>query len=198
MQPVVLRSARLELSLPVASDADTMFEACQDPAIQRYTTIPTPYERRHAEAFIAQISKDWEAGRNLTWGIREAGALVGTIGLYGVENGAGEIGYWVAPWARGRRILIEAAVTVIDWGFSADGLKLRRIGWRAVAGNIASARSARTLGFRYEGLLRQALVSSDGRRDDGWIAGLLADDDRMPQPWPVLDRAARETLVGGP
>ncbi|RIJ56112.1 GNAT family N-acetyltransferase, partial [Clavibacter phaseoli] len=26
---------------------------------------------------------------------------------------------------------------------------------------------------------------SDGREDD-WLAGLLATDDRTPRPWPVL------------
>ena len=76
---------------------------------------------------------------------------------------------------------------MIDWAFSPEGLDLARIEWRAVVGNIASARAARTLGFRFEGTLRQALRNGSGDRDDGWIAGLLATDDRTPQPWPVLE-----------
>ena len=82
MEPVTLRTSRLELTLPRDSDADAIFEACQDPGIQRYTPVPVPYEREHAEAFIAQVPKDWEAGRNLTWAIREDDELVGTIGLH--------------------------------------------------------------------------------------------------------------------
>lgn len=74
---------------------------------------------------------------------------------------------------------------MIDWGFAERGLA--RIDWRAVAGNIPSARAARALGFRYEGLQRQALTSPRGR-DDGWVAGLLATDDRTPVDWPVLPR----------
>jgi RimJ/RimL family protein N-acetyltransferase len=54
-----------------------------------------------------------------------------------------------------------------------------------VVGNVASARVAGALGFRYEGLLRQALANPK-HRDDGWIAALLKDDERMPQPWQVL------------
>ena len=50
---------------------------------------------------------------------------------------------------------------------------------------ITSARAARALGFRYEGLQRQALTSPRGR-DDGWMAALLPDDDRTPVDWPVL------------
>jgi RimJ/RimL family protein N-acetyltransferase len=119
--------------------------------------------------------------------MRDGGILAGMIGLYRLDGrGGGELGYWVSPWSRGRGLLTEAARVVIQWGFADDGLKLHRIEWKAVVGNIASARAARTLGFRYEGLNREALVGSHGR-DDGWMAALLATDDRTPQPWPVLD-----------
>ncbi len=186
MQPVVLRTPRLELALPREQDVDAIFAACQDAGIQRYTPVPFPYERRHAEEFVQRVPKDWEAGRHLTWGIREQDRLIGTIGLYRMEgDGNGEIGFWMAPDSRGGGRLREAANAVIDWGFTADGAGLTRIEWRAVVGNIASARVASALGFRYEGLLRQALANAK-YRDDGWIAALLTGDERMPQPWPVL------------
>ncbi|MFE7846647.1 GNAT family N-acetyltransferase [Microbacterium sp. NPDC057407] len=187
MEPVILRTERLELSLPRESDVDAIFEACQDAGIQRYTPVPVPYERQHAESFVRQVPKDWEAGRHVTWAIRENGTLIGTIGLYRMEgDGNGEIGFWMAPASRGGGRLREAANAVIDWGFASDGVDLSRIEWRAVVGNVASARVASALGFHFEGTLRQAL-SNAKYRDDGWIAALLRSDDRMPQPWPVLD-----------
>ncbi|WP_349290455.1 GNAT family N-acetyltransferase [Microbacterium sp. 2FI] len=156
MEPVTLRTERLELSLPTEADVDAIFRACQDPGIQRYTPVPVPYERSHAEAFIARIPADWAAGRNLTWGIHEADVLVGTIGLYRMDgDGNGEIGFWMAPKSRGGGRLLEAANEVIRWGFAPDGLGLTRIEWRAVVGNLASAKVARSLGFRYEGLMRR-------------------------------------------
>jgi RimJ/RimL family protein N-acetyltransferase len=186
VETVTLRTDRLELSLPTQADVDAIFRACQDAGIQRYTPVPVPYERSHAEAFVARIPEDWAAGRNLTWGIHEAGTLIGTIGLYRMDgDGNGEIGFWIAPGSRGGGRLLEAANEVIRWGFAPDGLGLTRIEWRAVVGNLASAKVARTLGFRYEGVMRQALVDSK-RRDDGWVAALLTTDDRMPQPWPPL------------
>lgn len=187
MEPVTLRTARLELSLPVAADVDAIYEACQDAGIQRYTPVPFPYERVHAEDFVARIPSDWQAGKHLTWGIHQDSALVGTIGVYRIDGmGNGELGFWIAPKARGAGRLIEAANAVIDWSFADDGLRLARLEWRAVVGNVGSARAARALGFRYEGLLRQSLANTK-YRDDGWIAGLLKTDDRMPQPWPVLE-----------
>jgi len=108
------------------------------------------------------------------------------VGLHRLGRGDGELGYWMTAAARGQGLLTEAARAVVDWGFSPDGLGLARIEWRAVTGNVPSARAARALGFRYEGLLRQALLHSTGRRDDAWIAGLLPGDDRTPQEWTVL------------
>lgn len=186
MEPVVLRTARLELSRPVAADADEIFEACQDAAIQRFTTVPSPYLRRHADEFVAKVAADWESGAHVTWAIRRRGDLVGMIGLYRLDGkGGGELGYWVSRAARGKGFATEASVPVLDWGFAADGLGLARIEWHAVVGNEASARAARALGFRYEGLRRRAIVGQD-RRDDGWLAALLATDDRTPQRWPAL------------
>ncbi|MDF2492891.1 MAG: family N-acetyltransferase [Microbacterium sp.] len=123
---------------------------------------------------------------HLTWGIHRDGLLIGTMGLYRLDGaGAGELGYWTAPTERGRGVVREAAAVVLDWGFSPEGLGLVRVEWRAVVGNTASARAAQALGFRYEGMSRQALRNGVGERNDGWIAGLLVDDDRLPQAWPV-------------
>ena len=187
MLPVTLRTARLELSLPRESDVGALFEACQDPDIRRYTTVPSPYERRHAVEFVHRVAGRWEEGIEQTWAMRDGATLAGVVGLYRQSGGAAEIGYWVAPGSRGRGFMTEAARVVVDWAFSAEGLELARIEWRAVVGNVASARVARTLGFRFEGTLRGALRNGSGDRDDGWIAGLLAADDRIRQSWPVLD-----------
>lgn len=188
MEPVTLRTDRLVLTSPGPGDVDALYEACQDADIQRYTTVPSPYLREHAVAFIDTVAEQWGRGVALTWAIRRDERLIGTIGLYRLDGlGAAEIGYWVAPPARGEGVLREAAAAVIEWGFAADGLGLARIEWRAVVGNLASARAARALGFRYEGMLRAALRNGSGWRSDGWVAGLLAHDDRAPTSWQVLD-----------
>lgn len=186
MEPVILRTDRLELSRPVGADAKAIFFACQDPDVQRYTTIPSPYLPEHAAGFIDLVATGWAEGTETHWAVRRDSGLVGMIGVHRIDGrGGGEIGYWVAAEARGQGLLTEAARAVIDWSFSADGLGLERLEWLAVAGNIPSAAAARRLGFRYEGLRRQALLSPRGR-EDAWSAALLVSDDRSPRPWPVL------------
>ena len=181
-EPVVLRSGRLTLSRPVESDIDAIYRACQDPLIQEYTTVPSPYTREDAEKFVELVGQWWDTGSELVWAIRDPAGLAGVIGLHRIKDGAAELGYWLTPAARGRGYLAEAARTVVDFAFGP--LRLERLEWHAVVGNTASARIAQNLGFRLEGVRRSGL-SHRGRRMDGWIAGLLATDPRAPQSWAV-------------
>jgi RimJ/RimL family protein N-acetyltransferase len=184
MDPVSLRTARLTLRPPALDDVDAIAAACQDPGIQRYVPVPVPYTREDAVSYVGAFCPDgWASGQRLTWGIHEGDAFVGTVGLHAVADGAAEIGWWLAPGARGRGIMREAAATVVDHGF--DTLGVARIGWRAYAGNTASAAVARALGFRFEGVARLGATGREGREDD-WLASLLTTDDRTPRPWPVL------------
>ncbi|MFD5215568.1 GNAT family N-acetyltransferase [Microbacterium sp. NPDC058345] len=188
MRPVTLRTERLVLSIPTDADIDAITAACQDPEIPRWTTVPSPYSRDDAADFVRLVAGWWADGVETVWAIRKDEALAGMVGLHRIKThphgGEAEIGFWGVAEHRGQGLMREAARAVVDWAF--DELHLARIGWRAVVGNVPSARTARSLGFRYEGMLRQAESSPRGR-DDGWIAGLLADDDRAPVAWPVLD-----------
>ncbi|MFJ2368805.1 GNAT family N-acetyltransferase [Microbacterium sp. NPDC087665] len=187
MEAVRLETERLVLAAPTERDLDAITAACQDPEIPRWTTVPSPYTRENAEDYVRLVGEWWADGSETVWGMYVDGELVGSIGLHRItEHPAGghaELGYWVAASARGKGYVVEASRAVIDWGFAELGLA--RIAWRAVVGNVASARAARAVGFRYEGLQRQALTGQRGR-DDGWMAGLLATDDRSPVDWSIL------------
>lgn len=76
MQPVTLRTARLVPSAPAAHDVDAIFAACQDELIQRCATLPAPYERHHAEEFVAKSAQYGDAGSETTWAIRSGAGLL--------------------------------------------------------------------------------------------------------------------------
>lgn len=185
MEPETLRTARLELSAPHDGDVAAIHAECQDAAIQRFTTVPSPYLPADAETFVELARRWWAEGPEATWAIRLDDRLVGMAGLAKLPSGAPEIGYWVSASVRGRGVATEAARAVVDWGFAPERPAVARIEWRAVDGNAGSARIARSLGFRYEGLLRQAHVNALGRADL-WVGGLLREDDRGPVDWSVL------------
>ncbi|KQZ05220.1 acetyltransferase [Microbacterium sp. Root53] len=181
-EPVELRTGRLRLSAPVEADVDAIHRICQDELIQRYTTVPSPYRREDAESFVRLVAEWWEAGSECVWALRDAEGLVGMVGLHRIKDGAAELGYWLAPEARGRGYMAEATRAVVDFAFGP--MRLERLEWHAVVGNTGSARVAQSLGFQLEGVRRSGLAGH-GARMDGWIAGLLATDPRIPQAWSV-------------
>ncbi len=189
MTPVDLASPRLLLRAPDESPIDAIAAACADPAIARYTVVPSPYRRSDAEGFVRDhVPTAWNGGSGCVWAIRPAAepdALLGMIGLESISDGSAELGFWLAPAARGNGYVDEALAAVLDFGFLPEGLNLQRVQWRAVPGNLPSARIARRAGFSYEGLSRLGGVHR-GTRVDLWVAGLLATDPREPRDegWP--------------
>jgi RimJ/RimL family protein N-acetyltransferase len=205
MEPFVLANEHVRLSVPTAADVDRIFEVCQDVDIQRWTTVPSPYLREHAEGFVATfVPQGWAAERVFTWAVREPRdvtpgepepPVLGMVGITlddapaGVRSG--EVGYWMAPDARGRGLTTEAARLVVDFGLDPEGLALARVEWRAEVGNWASRRVAWRLGVRVEAQVRGLLLHHGGRVD-GWIGTLLPQDSREPnEPWPTDAPRAR-------
>jgi RimJ/RimL family protein N-acetyltransferase len=165
-----------------AEDADAVYRACQDPDIQRWTTVPRPYLPEHALGFVTGISGTaWTQGTGAPFAVCDAGTgeLLASCGLVAIDSGlaSAEVGYWTAPWARGRGVAVRATRAVARWAF--DALKLRRLIWQAEIGNHASRLVALRAGFRIEGELRLAQPAVDGR-PEGWIGSLLPHELAAP------------------
>lgn len=178
MDPVELSNDRLLLRLPTATDVDEIARACQDPELQRWIPVPVPYLREHAVEWVADATASWAEDRELRWVIVEpagGGTPVGAIGLHPRDATMREVGYWTAPWARGRGVMTDAVRLVCDWGFG--GLGLARIEWWANVGNHGSRRVAEKAGFTMEGTCRSRLLHRS-ERVDGWVGGLLPGDPR--------------------
>jgi len=188
MRKVELSTPTSILRPPTIADASAIAAACQDAEIHRWVPVPVPYGLEDAHAFVTDISgAGWETGASCTWAIQCDGALAGMVSLDRIVAGQATIGFWMAPKQRGRGILTEALRSVIEFGFAPapDGLGLVRIEWHAYLGNSASARVARRVGFRFEGTLRLGGLGRQ-KREDEWIAGLLASDPCTPSEWPVI------------
>ncbi|MFE5394673.1 GNAT family N-acetyltransferase [Streptomyces sp. NPDC056568] len=185
MEPVTLATERLVLRPVGRQDTDAVYAACQDPDIQRWTTIPSPYLPEHAKGFTEQMVPDGLAnGSMFTFGLfLPAGDLVGVLGVTVVSPGVGEIGFWGTKEYRGRGYTTEAAVAVARWAFTERAID--RLEWRAEVGNTASRAVALRAGFTMEGTLRSA-ISNNGVRRDCWIGSLLPSDLALPSAAPYL------------
>ena len=175
MDPVELVTPRLRLRLPDARDTDAVTAACQDPEVQRWVPVPSPYAREHAEQWIAGAAESWARDEELRFVVvdRTGDSLVGAMGLHARSPGMREIGFWTAPGARRRGFTVEAARRICRWGF--EDLGLHRVEWLALVGNEGSRAVAQRAGFVLEGTLRHGILHR-GTPCDAWIAGLLPGD----------------------
>ncbi|MEH1054589.1 GNAT family N-acetyltransferase [Micromonospora sp. CPCC 206171] len=204
MEPVEIIEDGLLLRPWQAADADAVHRACQDPDIQRWTTVPRPYLPEHAHGFVTGIAPTaWAGGTGAPFAVCAAGTgeLLGSCGLVSIDRAldSAEIGYWTAPWARGRGVTVRATRAVARWAF--DALKLRRLVWQAEVGNHYSRLVALRAGFQVSGELRLA-HPAEGGRTAGWIGSLLPGEVPTPgEPGPAgpdtLD-ARRAAVFGRP
>jgi RimJ/RimL family protein N-acetyltransferase len=155
IEPPTLRDGDLTLRPPLPGDAEAVTAACQDPAIQRWTFVPSPYRREHAEEWLAAAPGRARAGEVVTLlALDGEDRLAGSFSLLEIdlERGYGEIGYWVAAEARGRGIATRATRLVHEWATAELGL--RRLEILPHADNAPSRRVAERCGYRDTGELR--------------------------------------------
>src|SRR4051812_47273117 len=94
----VLTDGVVTLRAHTADDIVSVYQMCQDPVMQRWTTIPVPYLREHAVNFLTElIPNGWRDGTLWAWAIEYDGRYAGTIDLRDGEGGVGEVGFGVAP-----------------------------------------------------------------------------------------------------
>jgi len=139
-----------------SADGADVARACTDRDTARWLPLPVPYTPQDGQAYVDElVPTEWAEGVRANVAVTDAvtAALIGAVGLQ-LRDGIGEIGYWTAPWARGRGVAVRATRLHASWGFEA--LSLPRIELLADVGNAPSQRVAVAAGFTREGVLRAA------------------------------------------
>lgn len=183
---------RVLLREPQQRDADAIAAACNDPLTRRYLPLlPDPYRRDDALAWIDGAELHRRQG-GASFVIVDPGSdqVLGSIGLNDVSpsGGFGEVGYWVAPWARHRGVAVDATRALSAWGH-AQGLA--RLALLTEESNWPSQRVALSSGYRREGIARSRGVGAGGVRHD-LIVWARVTGDPVPAPRLLPD------LPGGP
>lgn len=189
MEPVTLTTERLLLRPFAPADVQAVHTACQDPAIPRWTSVPSPFGMAQAHDYITRSQEEWRTDTQYRFAVttKADGTLTGAVSLFrmtlrSAERQA-EIGYWTTREQRGNGWTAEAVREVARWALTELGVE--RLEWLAEVGNSASRGVALKAGFRMEGTLR-AKVSLRGVRRDAWIGSLLPGDLGLPSGTPHL------------
>jgi RimJ/RimL family protein N-acetyltransferase len=188
----------VRLREPRESDAPLVIEACSDPKTQRFLPgLPDPYTNDDALWWINEATEAaWAAG-GASYAIADplTDEMVGSIALRLMVEARhqGEVGYWVAPWARGRGIATDATATITNWAFQHG---FARIELLTEHENVFSQRVAMAAGYQREGIRRAAGARSEGSRYDLVVFARLWDDPPGPTPRLLPDLPGGELSDG--
>ena len=174
-----LQYGRVTLRRPVQGDVEPIFEACQDPLIPRYTTVPSDYTILHAQNFVDRTQESLELERELPFvisfdasdGMRFAGVV--SLHTINTHNHCAEIGYWMHPSMRGQGIATTAAKMITNLGITSIGF--RRIEGVVDTDNIASQTLLIKAGFEREGVLKKKVTREDGSQIDMVVLAATSD-----------------------
>lgn len=166
LYPLELRGDGVRLRAFRASDVDRIVQACSDSETSYWlASMPQPYARDSARAYLQAIAELAAQGIGLAWCIAdpEDDRCLGSISLDGLGGYAkrGEIGYWAHPDVRGRGVVAEAVRVVTrharDCGLATSLLI------RCAVGNAASRRVAERAGYRTIGIQPLSEPLRDGQ-----------------------------------
>jgi RimJ/RimL family protein N-acetyltransferase len=169
-------TVRLELLAP--RHIDDMAALLSDPDTLRFTRVPVPVPSGFAESWYG----NYESAR--VDGSREAfAALDGDGGFVGLglaphidrQGRELELGYIVAPAARGRGVGVEILRQLTRWAF--DDLGALRVYLIIDVNNAASERMAERCGYVREGVMRSQHLKQGIRVDAALWSRLPSDPE---------------------
>jgi RimJ/RimL family protein N-acetyltransferase len=121
-----------------------------------------------ARAYLAEHQQARQCGEQVEFALVEphddnvvlGGGSLNNVSL---EQGRAAIGYWLAPYARGRGVATHAVRLISGWAFR--DLHVARLELTCGSDNSASQRVAERCGFTREGVLRSHIPFKGTRRD---------------------------------
>jgi RimJ/RimL family protein N-acetyltransferase len=190
--PMVGRYSCVE-PLDPAQHADDLFVAdreYRDDRAWTYLNAERPPGREAYRAWLDQVCAD---PGTLFHAVvdRETDRAVGLAAYLRIDPTMGsiEVGHLnFSPRLRHSRAATEAMALMMARAF--DELGYRRYEWKCDSLNAPSRAAAKQLGFTFEGIFRQALVTKGRNRDTAWYSVL----DRE---WPDLKTAFEQWLAAG-
>jgi RimJ/RimL family protein N-acetyltransferase len=145
----VLTDGTITLRHPSEDDIDAIYEACQDPEVVKWTGVPSPYFREHAQQWIDRSRAERAEGRSQAFlAFLADGTLAASCSLMELDKQPhyGEIGYWVAKPVRRQGVATRAVELLKRFGTEELGLTL--IEMLIHEDNGPSRRTPERAGFR--------------------------------------------------
>ena len=159
-----------------AEELHSLIEA-ERPRLARWLRWAADQTFEGTVGFIRKAETEEDSGNGCHRAIVIDGKIAGMVGFIGVdpENRSAALGYWLGSAYEGGGVVTEAVREMIDhalWTW-----KLNRVEIRPASANRRSCAVPERLGFRRDGVLRQA-ERVEGRYLDSVVYSMLASDWR--------------------
>jgi RimJ/RimL family protein N-acetyltransferase len=164
-----LRTERLRLRPPErANDLSDFVSTFSDPQVARFMyRVPSPFTIADAKSFLDLASSGWRQDDGDKFFVVVDALTDAFLGLVIVEpqegGDEGEIGYLLAPDARGRGVMTEAVRAVVRWAH--EGAGMQHLFLTTDPANIASQHVAERAGFIKTGMLTHDPPLRGGRTE---------------------------------
>jgi len=172
----------IEMRLFEFSDAEDCFAVVDRNRAYLREWLPWVDSTRGPEdirAFITRAQDQFHADQGPQTGIWVNGEFRGALGCHAIDwaNRSSSIGYWVDAALQGQGLITRCCASMLEYLF--HELHLHRVEIRCGTANRKSCAIPERLGFRQEGIAREAEWVND-RWVDLVVWSLLAPDWRKP------------------
>ncbi|MEO8764795.1 MAG: GNAT family N-acetyltransferase [Ginsengibacter sp.] len=163
-----ITTERLLLRRASAPDTARIFYLRSSEDVMKYIDRPRASTIQDAEAFLDTMNKSLDNNDGITWAITlkdEPSRLIGTIGFWRIkkEHYRAEIGYMLHPGFWNKKIMKEAILAVLDFGFTA--MHLHSVEANINVENEASAAILEATGFVKEAHFKEDFFFDGTFRD---------------------------------
>jgi RimJ/RimL family protein N-acetyltransferase len=173
-----LKTARLLMRAHREQDIEPTVAMFRDELAERWLGAPQPYTLEAGRRWCTDTAHLLRGmGEGINWVIADVntGDYLGGIGVKATDwlRRSTEVGYGIAPWARGNGYAPEATRAVAEWILRDQSFN--RVELFAASANLASQRVAEKAGFVREGVARNAGFTHSGQHDMVMFSLIPAD-----------------------
>jgi len=169
-----LETKRIRIRFLQPSDAKKFVPIVNDETIFR--SVPYPYTLSRAKEFIARNAKNYKKKKpeEISFAVERTSdcKIMGVVSILRIQwpFSFGELGYWLGKEFRGKGYMREACKLALWYAFKR--LRLNRVEIICAKTNPASENVIRSLGAKFEGILRER--AKDGKKHtDACIYSIL-------------------------
>lgn len=172
-------TSRLYLRGMEEADACDIYDYYRQACVTQFLTFPPHPDVEHTLHILKAFYLPYERrGEPQAWCMldKQREKVIGHVCFHALEDDTAQLAYVLHPEYWGHGYIREALLPLLEVGFTQFGL--RRITAMVAYENKRSAKVLETLGFRLEGICKEAMKLSDGIYHDMMLYAILKKEWR--------------------